>query len=84
MGLDFYHFPKQRQIDFYNMYSHLHEESMSNPFYVSDDFTSDIKSNIRHLTRKELSLVTCQRNYEGSLKSSWTDGSAPLLCRGRR
>jgi len=23
-------------------------------------------------------------NYDGRLKSSWTGGSAPLLCRGRR
>jgi hypothetical protein len=24
-----------------------------------------------------------QSNYEGRLKSSWTGGSAPLLCRGK-
>jgi len=24
------------------------------------------------------------QKYEGRLKSSWTGGSAPLLCRGRR
>jgi hypothetical protein len=31
-----------------------------------------------------LVLIWCVRLYEGHLKRSWTGGSAPLLCRGRR
>jgi hypothetical protein len=30
----------------------------------------------------EMHVVSVLDIYEGSLKSSWTGGSAPLLCRG--
>jgi hypothetical protein len=29
-------------------------------------------------------VITGEVMYEGCLKISWTGGSAPLLCRGRR
>jgi hypothetical protein len=41
----------------------------------------------RLLKKRQNQKKTCEIKtyiYEGRLKSSWTGGSAPLLCRGRR
>jgi hypothetical protein len=37
-----------------------------------------------HVKTSSDSGIWTSYNYEGRLKSSWTGGSAPLLCRGRQ